>query len=879
MNTERGFALAQILIAIALTAVMSSLVYGGFYALTRGNATTSLKVHSGNLLTQATYALATESRDSDGDGFYEAMAFKTGTNVPTGGGNIPDSSAAPKTDGWGSLLGYCSWDHGSTNSSTNRITGNNPGAMSNVVFAVISPGPDKAFNTSCADLTAGTVKGDDGARWMNAAQIRQGVGGTVYFGDPVDNKAALDALNTATLKTGEMRLLKDSGMVYRWTGSAWQSVTQGGGWAETVGKIEPLYIRGTGLTNSANRIVRIGNRELVNTGLRGLTLTIINRSDHSLVSSVNYDTYGDAAASDALATALNGMRRDQIGILTSFDSWGSLVTANLRTAFRRVGLIKAADVAASGDMHGYRSPYAAIFEPASNIVAESRNNKAEECFLLGVQYANGDASAGNPHCELRGWLIGGGFVTSGGTPNALSSVAGENTGVEVDPWNNTQINGNARLGQITATSGLAGYGNKLYFSGGPSVWSGVDSENTDPLWLARYNLGANQSELRLNIGDDPTAGTSIIDRFVVGSEDAGGSGFIPSLAVGSNGQINVAGYRDSAGRVATYSMDLGGPNPTVSNGQATVYLHHWDVIAHQLRYTNGTLYLEAAGNGYATSSNPQFSVGGNIVSGGQIAINGNNPGTGWRDTDLVVGNDTINRHDSTISIMSSTSAIKLRAVADTLYLRHWQDADTTTLDVATLQARVKNFNIEDPRYNDPKRRLVHSTLEGPEVGVYYRGEGRLRAGRAEVKLPAYFEALTRKTGRTVLLTPKFETDDDVVCNLAASSVKAGAFRVRSYNTSPEECNHAFYWEVKAVRADVAPLEVEVKRDPIGDAHYETKHAPSNQTAGKPSVGQANTESEGFEPNNILLALMTATSGGSLTLIVVYIIRRRNGQNT
>ena len=42
--------------------------------------------------------------------------------------------------------------------------------------------------------------------------------------------------------------------------------------------------------------------------------------------------------------------------------------------------------------------------------------------------------------------------------------------------------------------------------------------------------------------------------------------------------------------------------------------------------------------------------------------------------------------------------------------------------------------------------------EGPEAGVYYRGTAQLKNGVATVKLPSYFEALTRKEGRTISLT-------------------------------------------------------------------------------------------------------------------------------
>nr|QNT35461.1 hypothetical protein EKMJPAOO_00011 [uncultured Methanosarcinales archaeon] len=117
---------------------------------------------------------------------------------------------------------------------------------------------------------------------------------------------------------------------------------------------------------------------------------------------------------------------------------------------------------------------------------------------------------------------------------------------------------------------------------------------------------------------------------------------------------------------------------------------------------------------------------------------------------------------------------------------------------------TKNFLIDHPL--DPEHKeLIHSTLEGPEAGVFYRGEAQLSNGEATVMLPDYFEALTRKEDRTVLLTPKFEGDEQVSM-LAASEVKDGKFRVRMIDS--KNPSQKFYWEVKAVRADVEILEVE-----------------------------------------------------------------------
>lgn len=119
-----------------------------------------------------------------------------------------------------------------------------------------------------------------------------------------------------------------------------------------------------------------------------------------------------------------------------------------------------------------------------------------------------------------------------------------------------------------------------------------------------------------------------------------------------------------------------------------------------------------------------------------------------------------------------------------------------------LATGTKNFDIADPRYEDESRRLVHASLEGAEAGVYYRGKAKLSNGSAVVTLPEYFEALTRAEERTVQLTCENGWSPLYV----DGAIAAGKFTVK---TAPGGKNdQQFFWEVKAVRKDVAALDVE-----------------------------------------------------------------------
>ena len=234
---------------------------------------------------------------------------------------------------------------------------------------------------------------------------------------------------------------------------------------------EMVYIRGTGLNHNANRLVKIGNSTLVNDGSRGLTLTIINASTHAHVSSTNYDTYGSTAASDNLATALNNLTRDQIGILTSFDAIEESITSNLRSAALRLGLFK---LAASPS--GSRRPYAAIFYGSGTGTGNTESGRqAIEVF----QSDDTDA----PYAIITCWLTEDGF-TGQTLTNAL--VSGEpNTSYPA-----VFVNSNSNVGIGTTTPAQ-----KLDVSGGNIRTTGqlmsTIATGTSPLSVASTTLVTN----------------------------------------------------------------------------------------------------------------------------------------------------------------------------------------------------------------------------------------------------------------------------------------------------------------------------------------------------------------------------------------------------
>jgi hypothetical protein len=127
----------------------------------------------------------------------------------------------------------------------------------------------------------------------------------------------------------------------------------------------------------------------------------------------------------------------------------------------------------------------------------------------------------------------------------------------------------------------------------------------------------------------------------------------------------------------------------------------------------------------------------------------------------------------------------------------------TRLDKAT---GAKTFIIDHPSEED--KYLVHACLEGPEVGVYYRGKALIgESEEVEIKLPEYVSEFAQDF--TVSLTPVHMKGQRRTSLLEASEVNNGVFTVYG---SPGP----FHWVVFGKRGNVVvepyKSQVEVKGD-------------------------------------------------------------------
>lgn len=160
------------------------------------------------------------------------------------------------------------------------------------------------------------------------------------------------------------------------------------------------------------------------------------------------------------------------------------------------------------------------------------------------------------------------------------------------------IQNHLRLGELVTGLGTAGWGEALIFSGAPPMTPGFDSDNSDPLWMARFNAGNNSTELRMVIGDDSGASG---DRFVIGNM-VGSGGFSQSASWSPKFSIDAAGTLEfrpdltkeaSAGRIGyqtftSDALDIVGAGTAVANRKIKLWAEGGALVNGTLRVNGAT---------------------------------------------------------------------------------------------------------------------------------------------------------------------------------------------------------------------------------------------------------------------------------------------------
>jgi hypothetical protein len=254
----------------------------------------------------------------------------------------------------------------------------------------------------------------------------------------------------------------------------------------------------------------------------------------------------------------------------------------------------------------------------------NRSGGDGETWLLN-QKGGGNTSAG---------IRFGGVTTSNGVTEWARILDNGNVGIgtaspsqKLDVAGNANVSGNGYvggtlgLGTTSPTQQLDVRGNvRLGADGGNVAGTGQAIEfvgpgfNTDPVGFYRLNTAADQSELRVVVGDVPDANDKFVVGRMPGTNAEGGipaGSFTPTFSVSSTGQVNAPGLAGTGTRVVT------------ADAAGTLATQALPTDAQQLSLSGQTLSLTNGGSVTLPSSSGTGDNLGNHTATQALNLQGN----------------------------------------------------------------------------------------------------------------------------------------------------------------------------------------------------------------------------------------------------------------
>ena len=236
---------------------------------------------------------------------------------------------------------------------------------------------------------------------------------------------------------------------------------------------------------------------------------------------------------------------------------------------------------------------------------------------------------------------------------------------------------------------------------------------------------------------------------------------------------------------------MGNLAATNVQGQSAVAIG--DTAAAQYQGTNAIAIGYQAG--YQTQGSGAVAIGyqaGQTLQGGYSVAIGYLAGSTAQGANSIVINATGSILNNTVASSFVIKPIRTTATAAQTGMMFWNSTTGEVQSITTSKTFVIDHPIKKENY------LVHACLEGPEAGVYYRGEGVIIEGldTVVIKLPDYTSSWY---DFTINVTPIGKP-----VNLGVSRVKNCSFCVYG-----QPCG--FFWTVYGKRCSI---EVEPRKESV-----------------------------------------------------------------
>jgi hypothetical protein len=284
--------------------------------------------------------------------------------------------------------------------------------------------------------------------------------------------------------------------------------------------------------------------------------------------------------------------------------------------------------------------------------------------------------------------------------------------------------------------------------------------------------------------------TSIDSQLIVGNVTSwqATSNSTGSLIV--TGGVGVQGNVYSDNLYVTGNLVVGGSSITnsLTTANANISLlfaidNYQNTIIQSIYSVANTDVTNVSITATTSSSNGLYIPVITVAANGRVTAISNTLITGGGSSAGYLANSVI--FANTTGYLSNTSNISFYTSNNTLIIN------------GTLAATSKSFSIPHP--TKPNTQLRYGSLEGPENGVYVRGQ---LLGSNTIELPEYWTKLVDENSITVQLTPI-----DKHQNLFVKSINENTIVIGNENIFNKDIN--CFYVVFAERKDVGKLQVEV----------------------------------------------------------------------